>query len=71
MRQTFQTDDGAYIQVFETGAQQQDGTIHARLTFETGSEKYYWINYIVGVAVLRVLGETDVSIDAWQVSLKP
>ena len=69
VRQTFQTDDGAFIQVFETGIGLPDGvTGYLRLGFETGSEKYNWINNIVGVGILNVLNDTHISIDAWQVS---
>lgn len=68
VRQTFAVDDGAVIQVFETGSSQTDGTAHVRLTFETGSKKYYWINSVVAVGILRLTSATDLSIEAWQVS---
>jgi len=68
VRQTFATDDGAFIQVFETGAPQPDVAGHVRLAFETGSEKYYWLNAVVGVGILRIGGDGTISIDAWQVS---
>jgi hypothetical protein len=67
VRQTFATDDGAFIQVFETGASQPDVAGHVRLAFETGSDKYYWLNSVVGVGILRILADGTISIDAWQV----
>ncbi len=67
VRQTFQTDDGANIQIFETGRSQTDGTVHVRLTFETGSTKYAWLNNVVGVGILYVNGAI-LTIEAWQVS---
>jgi len=68
VRQTFQTDDGAIIQVFETGATQADGTAHVRLTYETGSQKYYWVNSIVAIGTIRPLPVPpgSLTIDAWQ-----
>jgi hypothetical protein len=70
VRQTFRTDDGSLIQVFENGVSQIDGNIHVRLTFETGSAKYSWLNTVVGVGILRII-PTGVYIDAWQVSIYP
>jgi hypothetical protein len=69
VRQTFETDDGAHIQVFESGSTQPDGTAHVRFTFETGAEKYYWLNSIVGVGILKILPTGQLTIDAWQVSI--
>ncbi|KAH8911612.1 hypothetical protein BR93DRAFT_924289 [Coniochaeta sp. PMI_546] len=68
VRQTFATDDGAFIQVFETGSSQPDGTAHVRLTFETGSQKYYWINSVVGVGILRLGSSGEITIDAFQLT---
>jgi len=69
VRQTFETDDGAFIQVYETGNSLPDGvTGLVRLAFETGSEKYDWINKVVGVGILHVLDDNHISIDTWQVS---
>jgi hypothetical protein len=68
VRQTLATDDGANIQVFETGTLQPDGTVYVRFTWETGSEKYYWLNSAVGVGIIRLVSQTDITIDAWQVS---
>lgn len=67
VRQTFRTDDGADIQVFETGSSQPDGSAHVRLTYETGSPKYYWLNSIVAIGILRPVGNDSLTIDAWQV----
>lgn len=68
VRQTFKTDDGAYIQVFETGSTQPDGSAFVRLTYETGSEKYYWLNSVVAIGILRLVSQSDLTIDAWMVS---
>lgn len=68
VRQSFATDDGAFIQVFETGSSQPDGSALVRLTFETGSQKYYWINSVVGVGILRLGSGSEITIDAFQVS---
>lgn len=73
MRQTFKTDDGAYIQVFETGVTQPDNSSYVRLTFETGYEKYTWLNSVVAVGILRLVegggGSGGLRIDTWLVSL--
>ncbi|KAK0728847.1 hypothetical protein B0T26DRAFT_739059 [Lasiosphaeria miniovina] len=68
VRQTFKTDDGALIQVFESGATQTDGTAHVRLTYETGSQKYYWINSIVAIGIIRPLPAGSLQIQAWQMT---
>ncbi|KAH8900787.1 hypothetical protein GQ53DRAFT_815643 [Thozetella sp. PMI_491] len=68
IRLTLKTHDGAYIQVFETGVSQSDGTLHLRATYETGSKKYYWLNSVVAVAILKILSMDDgtLTYDAWQ-----
>ncbi|KAM7201178.1 Protein of unknown function (DUF3237) domain containing protein [Naviculisporaceae sp. PSN 640] len=70
VRQTLKTDDGAYIQVMESGASQPPDGRNALVTmrFDTGSEKYYWINNVVAFGVLRTVGngtEGRISIDCW------
>jgi len=65
VRQTFETNDGAFIQVFESGCSEPDGTGHVRLTFETGSPKYFWLNTVVGVGIIYP-GPTGATIEAWQ-----
>ncbi|KAK3689836.1 hypothetical protein B0T22DRAFT_376570 [Podospora appendiculata] len=69
VRQTFLTDDGAYIQIFETGASQPDGTVFVRLTYEASSEKYYWLNAVVAIGIIRPLPPDSLTIDTWQVRL--
>jgi hypothetical protein len=64
-RYHLQTDDGAHIFIRTSGPTQADGTIHLRIIFETGHQKYYWLNNIIAVGVLRT-GGGGVSIDAWQ-----
>ncbi|KAL2268046.1 hypothetical protein VTJ83DRAFT_2892 [Remersonia thermophila] len=66
-RYHLQTDDGAHIFIRTSGPTQPDGRIHLRILFETGSQKYYWLNNIVAVGVLKT-GFGGVSIDAWQLS---
>ncbi|KAK1224116.1 hypothetical protein PQX77_012975 [Marasmius sp. AFHP31] len=51
------TDDGEnlYVQVAGLGQSPDgvEGTLwHLHITFETGSEKYYWLNNIVAVGLL-------------------
>ncbi|KAM7215263.1 hypothetical protein V8F06_009314 [Rhypophila decipiens] len=70
VRQTFKTDDGAYIQVMEGGASQPDGSGHVYLRFDTGSEKYYWINNIVAFGVLTRT-PTGPTIDTWMINTPP
>ena len=67
VRQTFATDDGAFIQVFETGSTQPDGTAFVRLAYETGSAKYSWLNSIVAVGIIHPLSASELQIDTWQV----
>jgi hypothetical protein len=71
VRQTFKTDDGHYIQVFETGSTQPDGSAWVRLTYETGSEKYYWMNSIIAIGILKLVSANELTIDTWQVSNSP
>ncbi|KAL2203686.1 hypothetical protein CC79DRAFT_1371725 [Sarocladium strictum] len=63
-RYNLRTDDGADIYIQTSGPSQSDGTIHLRGVFETGSEKYDWLNYVVAVGVLKA-GAGTVSIDMW------
>ena len=68
VRQTFKTDDGAYIQVIEVGASQPDGSAYATMRFDTGSEKYYWLNHVVAFGELHRVGDGHLYIDAFMVS---
>ncbi|OLN85470.1 UPF0311 protein-like protein 1, partial [Colletotrichum chlorophyti] len=52
VRYNLRTDDGADILVEASGHGQPDGTNHLRVIFETGSEKYYWLNNILAVGIL-------------------
>jgi hypothetical protein len=65
-RYGLQTNDGANIFVQTFGTSQSDGTIHLHGIFETGSEKYWWMNDVVAVGILRA-GSSSVSIDMWYV----
>ncbi|KAK3319972.1 hypothetical protein B0T19DRAFT_404504 [Cercophora scortea] len=66
VRQTFLTDDGEYIQVFETGASQSDGTVFVRLTYEASSLKYYWLNAVVAIGIIYQVPPNSITIDTWQ-----
>ncbi|MBI51432.1 MAG: hypothetical protein CL781_08960 [Chloroflexi bacterium] len=59
VRFTLKTDDGEYIYVEYTGrGDLTNGTLAAAPTFQTGSEKYSWINRIQGVISGQVNMET-------------
>ena len=58
------TDDGAHIFIRTSGPAQADGRLHLRLQFETGSAKYWWLNNIIAVGILKA-GDGIVWIDAW------
>ena len=59
VRFTLKTDDGEYIYVEHQGrGDLSNGTIAAAPTFQTGSEKYNWINQVQGVIAGQVNLET-------------
>ncbi|KAK4182486.1 hypothetical protein QBC35DRAFT_395888 [Podospora australis] len=64
-RYQLQTNDGAHIFIRTSGPTQSDGYIHLRIQFETGSSKYYWLNNIIAVGILKA-GAGGVAIDAWE-----
>ena len=71
-RYNFQTDDGAHIFLQTSGPAQPNGNLHLRAVFETGDKKYYWLNNVVTLGVLRNV-ETYATgfllrIDVWHVS---
>ncbi|KAF2732600.1 hypothetical protein EJ04DRAFT_440675 [Polyplosphaeria fusca] len=66
-RYNLQTDDGANIFIQTNGPGQADGKLHLRMVFETGSEKYYWLNNIVAVGVLKA-GKGYVVIEGWMMN---
>lgn len=47
------TDDGAEIYIRTFGSKQPDGGIYLHGLYETGSDKYWWLNDIVAVGVLK------------------
>ncbi|CEJ81079.1 hypothetical protein VHEMI01228 [[Torrubiella] hemipterigena] len=49
-----QTDDGANILFRDQGYESKDGYIYGAVTFETGAEKYQWLNYVVAVSSAKV-----------------
>ncbi|PLB46469.1 hypothetical protein P170DRAFT_477349 [Aspergillus steynii IBT 23096] len=68
-RYNLRTNDGADIFIQTAGPKSPSGQLHLRLIFETGSEKYYWLNNIVAIGVLTPVqrsGDSSVlRIDAW------
>ncbi|KAL2210074.1 hypothetical protein CC79DRAFT_476973 [Sarocladium strictum] len=71
-RYNLRTADGADIYIQTSGPTQEDGRTLLRGKFETGDERYYWLNYVMAMGVLsRPTGENTgnyVTIDMWQVS---
>lgn len=49
-RYNFRTDDGEDIFLQTSGPKTESGDLHLRIVMETGSEKYYWVNNIVGMS---------------------
>ncbi|GAB1209479.1 hypothetical protein APSETT445_008258 [Aspergillus pseudonomiae] len=70
-RYNLRTHDGENIFIQTSGPKSPSGQLHLRLVFETGSEKYYWLNNIVAIGVLTNVEKTSNSsllrIDAWNV----
>jgi hypothetical protein len=63
-RYNLRTSDGANIFIQTTGPAQPNGKIYLREIFETGDERYYWLNDIIGVGVLTA-GNGWVAIESW------
>jgi hypothetical protein len=55
VRATFETHDGAHIYVQYRG-RVRDGTIYVAPLFETGDERYAWVNSLLAVGIGRVDG---------------
>ncbi|KAL2179562.1 uncharacterized protein P884DRAFT_157777, partial [Thermothelomyces heterothallicus CBS 202.75] len=51
-RYHLQTDDGAHIFIRTAGPARANGKVQLSIKFETGSQRYYWLNKIVAVGVL-------------------
>ncbi|KAK0387701.1 hypothetical protein NLU13_3946 [Sarocladium strictum] len=72
-RYNLRTHDGADIYIQTSGPTQEDGRTLLRGKFETGDERYYWLNYVMAVGVLSRPTGADVgkyvTIDMWQVLL--
>lgn len=47
------TDDGADLFFQTSGPKSPDGSLHLRIKIETGSEKYYFLNNVVGECMYR------------------
>jgi len=55
---------GVFVQT--VGSAQPDGLIHLKMSFETGSKEFWWLNNAVAIGILQP-GEGWVVIDAWQI----
>ncbi|QMW36776.1 hypothetical protein G4B11_000012 [Aspergillus flavus] len=68
-RYNLRTHDGENIFIQTSGPKSPSGQLHLRLVFETGSEKYYWLNNVLAIGVLTNVEKTANSsllrIDAW------
>lgn len=69
-RYQLRTDDGANIFIKTAGSSQPDGLLHLRGIYDTGSEKYFWLNYITAVGILTP-GNGYVTIDMWYIKSPP
>lgn len=70
-RYSLRTDDGENIYIKTAGSNQADGLTYLRGIYETGSEKYFWLNYITAVGILRSGGGDFVLIDMWYITSPP
>ncbi|KAF1810947.1 hypothetical protein P152DRAFT_438613 [Eremomyces bilateralis CBS 781.70] len=68
------TDDGAVI-FLRTSGPTIGSNLHLRVQFETGSEKYYWLNEIITIGVLTPISVTAeelvLRIDTWHFADEP
>ncbi|KAB8214651.1 hypothetical protein BDV33DRAFT_195907 [Aspergillus novoparasiticus] len=68
-RYNLRTHDGENIFIQTSGPKSPSGQLHLRLVFETGSEKYYWLNNVLAIGVLTNVEATAhtslLRIDAW------
>ncbi|KAL1597001.1 hypothetical protein SLS60_008583 [Paraconiothyrium brasiliense] len=70
-RYSLRTDDGENIYIKTAGSAQPDGLAYLRGVYETGSEKYFWLNYVTAVGILRSGGGSYVLIDMWYLTSPP
>lgn len=70
-RYSLRTDDGENIYIKTAGSNQADGYTHLRGIYETGSEKYFWLNYVTAVGILRGGFGNYVLIDMWYITSPP
>ncbi|EME85261.1 uncharacterized protein MYCFIDRAFT_122611, partial [Pseudocercospora fijiensis CIRAD86] len=72
-RYNLQTDDGANLFLQTSGPSVPGGGLHLRVVIETGDAKYYWLNNVVAIGVLRPVEMREdgfsLRIDVWHVSL--
>jgi hypothetical protein len=60
------TNDGAHIFIQTFGSSQSNGLIYLHGLFETGSDKYWYLNNVVAVGILKA-GTGTVTIDMWTI----
>ncbi|BGP49896.1 hypothetical protein JCM10450v2_005801 [Rhodotorula kratochvilovae] len=55
---------------FQTsGPGQAAGGLHLRVKIETGSEKYYWLNHVVAVGILKNVGTDAKNVSTLQITV--
>ncbi|KAM6486202.1 hypothetical protein HDV62DRAFT_403506 [Trichoderma sp. SZMC 28011] len=64
-RYQLRTNDSADIFIHVTGPTQPSGQVLNHITFETRSDKYFWLNDIVALGI-STLGQTTVAVDVWE-----
>ncbi|VBB74938.1 Putative protein of unknown function [Podospora comata] len=76
VRTTFKTHDGEFIQITLSGERQSDDARKrtlVRIGMETGSERYYWVNSLVGLGVVTRPAEEgrefELGMEFWQAQL--
>ncbi|KEY73872.1 hypothetical protein S7711_06082 [Stachybotrys chartarum IBT 7711] len=66
-RYQLQTNDGANIFIQTSGPGQSNGRIYLRGIFETGSDRYWWLNNVIAIGVLTP-GNGYVAIDMFHMT---
>jgi hypothetical protein len=73
VRYQFRTTEGEIIYIQATGSSTKPGSVeqpptelYMRPKFETGAEKYYFMNYITTVGLIKLQG-SNATISIWEV----
>ncbi|POY70030.1 hypothetical protein BMF94_6967 [Rhodotorula taiwanensis] len=61
------TDDGADVYFQTSGPMTPEGTLHLRIRLETGSPKYYYLNNVLAVGVLHILGQDSKNVSTLRI----